>query len=91
MSEPTPGNSPYALLGENKILMFYILQLYCEQKYCGGGGRGGGVRVCACEGRGGVRVCVCVCVCVIYVCVSVCVKFQALVYDILPSTTAVFS
>ena len=25
------------------------------------------------------------------VCVCVCVKFQALVYDILPSTTAVFS
>ena len=33
-------------------------------------------------------VCVCVCACVR---ACVCVKLQALVYDILPSTTAVFS
>ena len=33
---------------------------------------------------------VCVCVCV-RACVCVCVKLQAPVYDILPSTTAVFS
>ena len=35
-----------------------------------------------------VRVCACVCVCV---CVCVRLKLQALVYDIHPSTTAVFS
>ena len=62
MSEPTPGNSPYALLGENKILMFYILQLYCEQKYCWWGGGGGGLCVRVRGGEGCVCVCVCVCV-----------------------------
>ena len=44
------------------------------------------------------KLCVCVCVCSLHVCPCTCVcvhmrgiKLQALVYDILPSTTAVFS